>query len=118
MSSSACPSALAASRPLLPRCLQAGDVRSATDLTPDSVVALADFHTRVDDIGGKRKFYRRRESPRAARSLSQDSETKLSRLRNDTGFFRELLGTLRSSSRRPTCSDDTTKLPDPTRAGY
>jgi len=98
MSSGACPSALAASRPLLPRCLPAGHVASVTGSKPDCAVARADCRTRVDDSDGRRRFRHHTERLRADRIPLLDKGTTYERPQSVSETARGKPDTLRSAS--------------------
>ena len=83
-SSSACPSALAASRRPRHLCLPAGRAASAIGSKPDHVVSRADCRMRVDDIVGKRRSRHRTERLRADRIPSRDIGTMYGRLQGDS----------------------------------
>ena len=100
MSSSACPSALAANRPPPLHFLQAGYVASATGLEPDHVVSRADRRMRVGGSDARRRSRHRTERLRADRIPLQDKETTDERLQGDSETAPGKPDTPRSASPR------------------
>ena len=84
MFSSACPSALAASRRPRHLCLPAGRAASAIGSKPDHVVSRADCRMRVGDSDGKRRSRHHTERLRADRIPSRDIGTMYGRLQGDS----------------------------------